>query len=104
MAGGVSTRTAGGAGRGARVRSLRMRVHVRRGQLLPGARRHLRSGDRAGVQLLVLNGVVPTPADTDWRGFYGHLYLWDPWFLLWWVLLGVTAFSLCEPPTCADLL
>ena len=50
-------------------------------------------GAQIVVQLLVLNGVIPTPVDMDWRGFYGHLYLWDPWFLLWGVLLAVTAFS-----------
>ena len=52
----------------------------------------LYGGGQVGVQLLVKTGVIATPADMDWRGFYGHLYLWDPWFLLWGLLLGVAAF------------
>ncbi|MGI8653016.1 MAG: DUF3995 domain-containing protein [Geodermatophilaceae bacterium] len=44
-----------------------------------------------GLQLLVLTGVIEAPADMDWRGFYGHLYVWDPWFVVWGVLLGGAA-------------
>jgi hypothetical protein len=40
------------------------------------------------LQLLVLEGVLEEPKDMS--GFYGHLYLWFPWFLLWGMLLGVT--------------
>jgi len=52
----------------------------------------LYGGAQIGVQLLVKTGTIQAPADMDWRGFYGHLYLWDPWFLLWGVLLGITTF------------
>jgi hypothetical protein len=41
------------------------------------------------TMLLILAGIISTPADMDWRGFHGHLYLWDPWFLLWGVLLAL---------------
>lgn len=44
-----------------------------------------------GVQLLVVTGIIQAPEDMDWRGFYGHLYLWDPWFVIWGVLLGIAA-------------
>lgn len=40
--------------------------------------------------LLVQVGVIQAPAEMDWQGFYGHLYLWDPWFLVWGLLLGMT--------------
>ncbi len=52
----------------------------------------LYGGAQIGVQLLVMSGAIRTPADMDWRGFYGHLYLWDPWFVLWGALLGITTF------------
>lgn len=51
----------------------------------------LYGGVQIGVQLLVVTGVIEAPADMDWRGFYGHLYLWDPWFVIWGVLLAITA-------------
>lgn len=44
------------------------------------------------VQLLVLGGMIEVPANMDWRGFYGHLYLWEPWFVIWGLLLGLTTF------------
>jgi len=53
----------------------------------------LYGGAQIGVQLLVTTGAIAPSADMDWRGFYGHLYLWDPWFLLWGLLLGITTFS-----------
>ncbi len=53
----------------------------------------LYGGVQLGVQLLVKSGAIQAPADMDWRGFYGHLYLWDPWFLLWGLLLGVAVIS-----------
>jgi len=52
----------------------------------------LYGGVQIGVQLLILTGVIEAPADMDWRGFYGHLYLWNPWFVIWGVLLGITAY------------
>ena len=42
------------------------------------------------VQLLVVGGVIDTPAGVNWKGFHGHLYLWDPWFAVWGLLLGLT--------------
>lgn len=45
-----------------------------------------------GIQLLVRAGILVPPGDMDWRGFYGHLYLWDPWFIVWGVLMAITAF------------
>jgi hypothetical protein len=53
----------------------------------------LYGGVQIGVQLLVAAGTISTPADMDWRGFYGHLYLWNPWFVVWGVLLGIATFS-----------
>ncbi len=52
----------------------------------------LYGGAQVGSLLLVATGVVEASDDMDWRAFYGHLYLWDPWFLVWGVLLGITAF------------
>lgn len=43
-----------------------------------------------GIQVLVVVGVIAAPSDMDWRGFHGHLYLWDPWFVVWGLLLGAT--------------
>lgn len=53
----------------------------------------LYGGGQILIQLLVKEGVITAPVDMDWQGFYGHLYLWDPWFLLWGVLLGATTLS-----------
>jgi hypothetical protein len=40
-------------------------------------------------QVAVETGLLDAPASTDWKAFRWHLYLWDPWFLIWGVLLGV---------------
>lgn len=42
----------------------------------------------AGV--LVVTRVIAASPDADWAGLYGHLYLWDPRFLLWGLLLLAT--------------
>lgn len=57
-----------------------------------------------GTAVLVLYGGVLTGAEavaaatglpgTDRLAFRGHLYLWDPWFLLWGVLLGLAMLRL----------
>lgn len=47
---------------------------------------------QVGALLLVQTGVVAPPPDLDWRGFRGHLYLWDPWFVVWGVLAAFTAY------------
>lgn len=44
-----------------------------------------------GTQLMVLSGILDPPGDMDWRGFYGHLFVWDPWFIVWGVLMLITA-------------
>lgn len=40
--------------------------------------------------LLVQAGAINTPADADRRALAWHAYLWDPWFLLWGVLVLAT--------------
>jgi hypothetical protein len=37
--------------------------------------------------LLVQSGVITAPASADHRALAWHAYLWDPWFLLWGVLV-----------------
>jgi hypothetical protein len=54
------------------------------------------------VQVLVLLGVLASPAEMDWRGFYGHLFIWDPWFLVWGVLLGWATLVLARRPPIAS--
>ncbi|MFI6349474.1 DUF3995 domain-containing protein [Streptomyces sp. NPDC050560] len=39
-------------------------------------------------QALVKAGAVAASADMDRRAFDWHLFLWDPWFLVWGLLLG----------------
>jgi len=46
-------------------------------------------GLTVGTELLVATGVVEPPAGIDWFAFYWHLALWDPYFLIWGVLLGI---------------
>lgn len=41
------------------------------------------------VGLLVQADVLSASADADHRALRWHAYLWDPWFLLWGVLLGI---------------
>ncbi len=37
--------------------------------------------------LLVQSGVIARSAHADDRGLFWHAYLWDPWFLLWGLLV-----------------
>jgi hypothetical protein len=46
-------------------------------------------GLTVGTEVLVALDVVDPPAGIDWYAFYWHLALWDPYFLLWGVLLGI---------------
>ncbi len=46
-------------------------------------------GLTVGAELLVAVGVLVPPAGVDRYAFYWHLALWDPYFLLWGVLLGI---------------
>ncbi len=39
--------------------------------------------------LLIQAGVIPTSATADHRALAWHAYLWDPWFLIWGVLVVV---------------
>lgn len=39
-------------------------------------------------QTLVKVGVIQASADVDGKAFHWHLFLWDPWFLVWGLLLG----------------
>jgi Protein of unknown function (DUF3995) len=41
----------------------------------------------AGAGLLVQSGVITPAAGADHRALAWHAYLWDPWFLLWGVLV-----------------
>jgi Protein of unknown function (DUF3995) len=41
----------------------------------------------AGTGLLVQAGVIAPAAGADHRALAWHAYLWDPWFLLWGVLV-----------------
>ncbi|MBB5803715.1 hypothetical protein F4560_003483 [Saccharothrix ecbatanensis] len=52
----------------------------------------LYGGVQIGIQLMVLGGILVPPGGMDWRGFYGHLYVWDPWFIVWGLFMGITAF------------
>jgi len=40
------------------------------------------------VGLLLQVGVVRAPAGSDLRALAWHTYLWDPWFLVWGLLVG----------------
>jgi Protein of unknown function (DUF3995) len=40
-----------------------------------------------GAGLLVQSGVIGSAASADHRALAWHAYLWDPWFLLWGVLI-----------------
>ncbi len=59
----------------------------------------LYGGGQIALQLLLLSGAIATPPDMDWRAFYGHLYIWDPWFLLWGVLLAMATWSFSRTPS-----
>lgn len=39
------------------------------------------------IGLLVQLGVVPVSANADQKALRWHAYLWDPWFLVWGLLL-----------------
>lgn len=45
------------------------------------------------VQSLVQIGVIAASADMDWTAFHWHLFLWDPWFLVWGLLLGAATWG-----------
>ncbi|KAA2254459.1 DUF3995 domain-containing protein [Solihabitans fulvus] len=51
----------------------------------------LYGGVLVGVQALVQAGVIQASSDMDWKAFHWHLFLWDPWFLVWGIFLGLAA-------------
>jgi Protein of unknown function (DUF3995) len=40
-------------------------------------------------EVLVATGVVGKPSNYDAYSFHWHLFLWDPYFLVWGILLGL---------------
>ncbi|GAA2107972.1 DUF3995 domain-containing protein [Actinomadura alba] len=53
----------------------------------------LYGGLLVGGQRLVKTGVLEASPDMDWTAFNWHLFLWDPWFLIWGLLLGAVTWS-----------
>nr|MDT0666712.1 hypothetical protein [Micromonospora sp. DSM 115978] len=47
---------------------------------------------------LVESGLIATDADTDWKALRWHLYVWDPWFLVWGLLLGAATWGFARRP------
>jgi hypothetical protein len=43
------------------------------------------------VEALVVGGITVPSGPVDWTALKWHLFLWDPWFFGWGVLLGVAA-------------
>lgn len=48
----------------------------------------LYGGVLTAVGLLVQVDIIPAAADADHRALAWHTFLWDPWFLLWGLVLG----------------
>jgi hypothetical protein len=51
----------------------------------------LYGGVLVAVEALVVGGVIVPSGPVDWTALKWHLFLWDPWFFVWGVLLGVAA-------------
>src|SRR5260370_523368 len=95
VAGGVVVRGGGGLGGVGMVR--------RWGQGLP--RRALCMAGLAGSALLILYGAAEVtgealaetgairPSAPDWTALRWHLALWDPWFLVWGLLLAAATWG-----------
>lgn len=49
----------------------------------------LYGGILTGVGLLVQTGIIPAAPDANHRALAWHTFLWDPWFLLWGLGLGL---------------
>lgn len=43
--------------------------------------------------MLVMIGVIPASETANWTALQWHLFLWDPWFLLWGLSLGLATFQ-----------
>jgi hypothetical protein len=52
------------------------------------------------VGLLVQAGLIGTPATADHRALAWHAYLWDPWFLVWGLLVTAALLRSREPAGC----
>jgi uncharacterized protein DUF3995 len=50
-------------------------------------------GLTVGGELLVATGAVEAPAGIDWYALHWHLALWDPYFVVWGVLLGIATWQ-----------
>lgn len=59
-------------------------------------------GANVATLALVVTGVIQASPDVDWTALHGHLYLWDPWFLLWGLLLLLVAIDATRRRTPRD--
>lgn len=50
-----------------------------------------------GPELLLQSGAITPPANADHRTLAWHAYLWDPWFLLWGVLVTAALLRSRQP-------
>lgn len=48
--------------------------------------------------VLLLTGVIPASGTADWTAIRWHTFLWDPWFLLWGILLATAALQYGREP------
>jgi hypothetical protein len=46
-----------------------------------------------GVELLVQAGAIDVQANADRRALAWHAFLWDPWFLVWGLLVTCSLFE-----------
>ncbi len=53
----------------------------------------LYGGILTAAQALIAIGVLPRGDKFDPVAFYWHLLVWDPWFLLWGILLGAATLT-----------
>jgi hypothetical protein len=49
------------------------------------------------TMLLLQLNVLPYTGPVDRKPFYWHLFLWDPWFIVWGLLLGAAAWAFVRP-------
>ena len=49
------------------------------------------------VGLLVQSDAIRSPASADRRALMWHAYLWDPWFLLWGLLVATALLRTADP-------
>jgi hypothetical protein len=58
----------------------------------------------AGTGWLEQSGVIASAASADHRALAWHAYLWDPWFLLWGVLVTAALLRSRQPRTARPVL